>query len=207
MEKKYTFLSILLVVLALGLVILPGKNDPKETNPRLLLSSVAEKSRYLSVDQITQRIIENDPSLMLIDLRPASQFKTFSLPGSMNIPTDSVLSSTNVEIFNQPGKDKVFYANSDLTAEMAWMLCSRFSLKRIYVMKGGLSEWFQTIIEPKSIPVTASSADLELQRFRNAARQYFTGAGQTSIVPAAVQTGEKVTVTRKAPGEKSGGGC
>jgi len=207
MEKKYIYLSVLLVVLALGLVILPGKDDPKETNPKLLLSSVTEKSRYLSADQITHRIIENDPTLLLIDLRPASQFKTFALPGSMNIPVDSILISTNIEIFNQPGKDKVFYANSDLTAEMAWMLCNRFSLKRIYVMKGGLNEWFQTIIETKSLPVTASSADMELQSFRIAARQFFTGAGPSTVAPGAGQSSEKVIVTRKAPGEKSGGGC
>ena len=89
MEKKYTILSILLVVLALGLVILPKKNERKETDPRLLLSAIAEKSRYLSADQVTHRIIENDPSLLLIDLRPADQFKAFALPGAVNIQPDS----------------------------------------------------------------------------------------------------------------------
>ena len=207
MEKKYALPSVLLVVLALGLVILPGKNDSRETDPNLLLSSVTEKSRYLSVDQITHRIIENDPTLMLIDLRPTSQFKTFALPGSINISSDSILSATNIERFNQPGKDKIFYATADLTAEMVWMVCARFSMKRIYVMKGGLNEWFHTIIEMKPVPVAASSSDLDLQSFRNAARQYFTGAGQKTVVPASGQSGEKVTVTRKAPGEKSGGGC
>ena len=207
MGKKYTLLSILLVILALGLVILPNKNGPKETSPKLMLSSANEKSRYLSVDQITHRIIENDPSLLLIDLRPASQFKIFALPGSINVISDSILSASNFDIFSQPGKDKVFYANSDLTAEMAWMICNRFSLKRMYVMKGGLNEWFNTIIEIGKPSVTASSTDLELLSFRNAARQYFTGTGQTIPVPAAGNPGEKVTVTRKASGAKSGGGC
>ncbi len=207
MGKKYTLLSILLVILALGLVILPNKNGPKETSPKLMLSSANEKSRYLSVDQITHRIIENDPSLLLIDLRPASQFKIFALPGSINVISDSILSASNFDIFSQPGKDKVFYANSDLTAEMAWMICNRFSLKRMYVMKGGLNEWFNTIIEIGKPSVTASSTDLELLSFRNAARQYFTGAGQTIPVPATGNPGEKVTVTRKASGAKSGGGC
>ena len=74
-------------------------------------------------------------------------------------------------------------------------------------MKGGLNEWFNTIIEIGKPSVTASSTDLELLSFRNAARQYFTGAGQTIPVPATGTPGEKVTVTRKASGAKSGGGC
>ena len=57
MERKYTILAGLLVILALGLVILPKKKDLPETDPRVLLSSVAEKSRYLSVDQVTHRVI------------------------------------------------------------------------------------------------------------------------------------------------------
>jgi len=89
MERKYTILAILLIVLALGLVILPRTNEQKETNPKVLLSAIAEKSRYLTVDQVTHRIIENDPTLLLIDLRTADQFKTFALPGSLNITTDS----------------------------------------------------------------------------------------------------------------------
>ena len=70
-----------------------------------------------------------------------------------------------------------------------------------------LAQQHQIIIEMKPVPVAASSSDLDLQSFRNAARQYFTGAGQKTVVPASGQSGEKVTVTRKAPGEKSGGGC
>ena len=206
MERKYTILSILLIVLALGLVILPGKNDRKETDPKILLSSIAEKSRYLSVDQVTHRIIENDPSLMLIDLRPADQFKAFALPGAVNIQPDSLLSKSNIELFQQPGKDKVLYTNADLISEKAWLLCTRYSLSRVYVMKGGMNEWFNTIIKEQTASSTASSSDLDLINFRNAARQYFTGSGIKTVTPA-ISSGEPVKITRKAPAAATGGGC
>ncbi|HEY3370636.1 MAG TPA: rhodanese-like domain-containing protein, partial [Prolixibacteraceae bacterium] len=122
MERKYTILAVLLIVLALGLVILPKKKEIRENDPKALLASLTEKSRFLSVDLITQRIIENDPTLMLIDLRPADQFKAFALPGAINIQPDSLLSVTSKELLNQPGKDKILYANSDLPAEKAWLL-------------------------------------------------------------------------------------
>ena len=207
MERKYTILIALLMVLALGLVILPKKNELKETSPKVLLSSVAEKSRYLSVDQITHRIIENDPSLLLIDLRPADQFRTFALPGSFNLIPDSLLSKSNLELFSQPGKDKVLYANADLISEQGWLMCTRYSLTRIYIMKGGLNEWYNTIIQTQVVKPTASSTDLDLVSFRNAARMYFTGAGNTPEARPTASTGEKIEVSRKAPAAKSGGGC
>lgn len=207
MERKYTILAFLMIVLALGLVILPRANEQKETNPKVLLSAIAEKSRYLTVDQVTHRIIENDPTLLLIDLRTADQFKTFALPGSLNLPPDSLLSETNLELFSQPGKDKVLYANSDLTSEKAWLLCTRFSLNRIYIMKGGMNEWFNTIIKEKVVTGTPSSADLDLLSFRKAARQFFIGSGETVNATVNPTVNVKIQVIRKEPKADSGGGC
>ena len=207
MERKYTLLAIFLIVLALGLVILPKKNELKETDPKALLSSVVEKSRYLTVDQITHRIIENDPTLMLIDLRSADQFKIFSLPGSLNILTDSLLTRANMELFNQPGKDKILYGNADLMAEKAWLLCSRYALNRIYVMKGGMNEWFNTIVKEKLLTGTPSTSDLDLISFRKAARQFLIGSGETGNASATTPAIEKVQVIRKAPKAAAGGGC
>lgn len=207
MERKYTILAVLMIVLALGLVVLPKKKEMKEADPKVLLSAITEKSRFLSADLVTHRIIENDPTLLLIDLRPADQFKLFALPGAINIQTDSLLSTSSIELLNQPGKDKVLYANSDLTAERAWLLCTRYSINRLYILKGGLNEWYNTIIKPGDTSSAASSADLDLVSFRNAARQYFTGAGQTPEVPTAKKAPEKVKILRKAPEAASGGGC
>ncbi len=207
MERKYTILAILLIVLALGLVILPKKDKQKETDPKVLLSAIVEKSRYLTVDQVTHRMIENDPTLLLIDLRPADQFKTFALPGAINIQPDSLLTRTNLEIFNQPGKDKVLYSNADLSSEKTWVLCSRTSVNRMYIMKGGLNEWFNTIIKEQTVNNAASSTELDLISFRNAARQFFVGSGTTSNAPVTTKVKEKVQTIRKAPAAASGGGC
>lgn len=207
MERKYTILSVFLVVLAFGLVILPKKNILMEKDPKVLLTAVADKSRYLTVDQVTHRIIENDPALLLIDLRSADQFNAFALPGSLNIHPDSLLSATNLDLFNQPGKDKVLYANADLTSEKAWLICARFSLNRIYIMKGGMNEWFSTIVKGKPVSGTPSTADLDLLSFRKAARQFFIGSGEVANTEVNMAPKVKIEVIRKAPRATSGGGC
>ena len=207
MERKYTILTILLIVLALGLVILPEKKDQKELDPGVLLSAISEKSRYITVDLVTERIIGNDPTLLLIDLRPAEQFKLFALPGAVNIQPDSLLCASTVELLNQPAKDKVFYANSDLIAEKAWMIITRQSISQIYIMKGGMNEWFNTFIKEMPVNGAASSSDLDLLSFRNAARQFFVGSVVSGKVPVPREKRENIQVIRKAPVASSGGGC
>ena len=208
MQRKYTILSILLVVLAFGLVILPKKTNKTETDPKVLLTALAEKSRFLTTDLVSKRIIENDPTLLLIDLRPADQFKAFALPGAINIQPESILSDSNSELLKQLGKDIVLYSNSDLASEKAWLLCARnVNYSRLYIMKGGLNEWYNTIVMGTDVASTASSAEFDLINFRKAARQYFTGAGQTTEISANEKTPVKITVVRKAPKSTSGGGC
>lgn len=207
MKRKYFILATLLVILAFGLILLPGKNGPSEISPDVLLSSIVEKSRYLSADQVTHRIIENDPSLLLIDLRPDDQFRTFTLPGAMHVLPDSLLSPTYMELFSHPGKDKVFFSDADLMAEKAWLLCTRYSLSRIYIMKGGMNEWFNTIIHPKETSGTPSSAELDLMNFRKAARQYFIGTAETATRQESPAVKHSLTLVRKTPASKSGGGC
>lgn len=206
MKRNYVILASVMVLLAFGLVILPSHGDRKEIDSKALLTAVADKSRYLSADQVTQRIIEKDPTLILVDLRPSQEFRAFALPGAVNIPPDSLLAASTLEILGQPGKDKVLFAASDLLAEKAWLLCSRYAQSRMYVMKGGMNEWFNTIIREGVPAPTASSADLDLLRFRSAARQFFTGDGAEVQAPAAASGSVKVTITRKTPAA-SGGGC
>jgi len=207
MQKKYTLLSILLIFIALGLVILPKKKDKMEMDSKIRLSSITEKSRYLTADQVTHRIIENDPALLLIDLRPAEEFRKFALPGSINLHPDSLLSKSTIELFMQAGKDKVLYADAELISEKVWLLFSQVTIKRMYIMKGGMKEWQNTILQEQIPSATASTTELDLISFRNAARQYFTGEGSAQVTPAASRPVEKIQVIRKAPAATSGGGC
>ena len=207
MNRKYLIPALLLLIVALGLALLPRSQEPAEVDPDVLLSAIVEKSRYLSVDQVTHRIIENDPTLLLIDLRPADQFATFTLPGAIHLDPDSLLTEPIIELFSQPGKDKVLFSNADLTAEKAWLICTRYSLDRIYIMKGGMNEWYNTIINQKEISTIPSSADLDLLNFRKAARQFFIGSAEKVQKQEPAGAKQKVNLMRKAPKARSGGGC
>ena len=207
MNKRYLLLAGIIIALGIGILFMPAKDTAKQTQPGLLLTAIDDPSRFLTTDDITDRLVKKDPALVLIDVRPESQFKAFSIPGAVNIPVDSLLSVAAQEMLNQKEMDKVFYSSSDVTSDQAWIICKRIGVQRIYVMQGGINNWFSTIVKAEFPSQTEPSSAIELYQFRTAARQHFFGSPDMAVTPQAAADTKKVNVVKKTPGAASGGGC
>jgi rhodanese-related sulfurtransferase len=206
MNKRYLLLAGIIIALGVGILFMPVKDTAKQTQPELLLAAIDDPSRFLNSDDITDRLVKKDPALLLIDVRSESQFKAFSIPGAINIPADSLLSASSLEMLNQKEIDKVFFSNADVTSDQAWIICKRIGLQRIYVMQGGVNKWFNTIVKAEKPAETAPAEAMELYHFRIAASQYFFGSPEIAAAPKVAEK-KKVTVVKKASGAASGGGC
>ena len=206
MNKKYLLLAGIAIALGIGILFMPAKNTEKQLQPELLLSAIDDPSRFLSTDDITDRLVKKDPALMLIDVRTPAQFNEFAIPGAINLPVDSLLSAVSQEKLNQKEMDKVFCSNADVTSDQAWILCKRIGLQRIYVMQGGVNKWFNSIVKAVKPVETAPQEVLDQYQFRMAACQYFFGSPEMAITPKALPK-KKVTVVKKSSGAASGGGC
>lgn len=207
MNKKYLLLAGIIIALGVGILFMPAKDTAKQIQPELLLAAIDDQSRFLTTDDITDRLVKKDPALMLIDIRPAAQFNAFAIPGAINIPVDSLLSSSAQEMLNQKEMDKVFYSNADVTADQAWIICKRMQLQRIYVMQGGVNKWFNTIVKAEKPAESAPTEALELYQFRMAACQHFFGSPEMASTPKVTPEKKKVTVVKKKSEAASGGGC
>jgi sulfur-carrier protein adenylyltransferase/sulfurtransferase len=204
MIKKYFIPIVLLVGLGLVLALLPPKKTYTEVQPEELLRQITSSSRFISPDVVADRLIKKDPTLMLVDVRSPEEYSAFSLPGASNIPLKDILQPEKQELLNQKGVEAIFYSNGDILSDQAWILCKRKGLQNIYVMRGGLNEWFNAFFQIQPPPQTSSSADIELYQFRKGVRQYFTG-GETEIAPK--QQTESISVKPKAKKSASEGGC
>jgi rhodanese-related sulfurtransferase len=204
MNIRYVFFAVLLLILGGGLFFLPEKQNQYEKQPQQLLSELYDQTRYVSTDEVAERIINQDPALFLVDVRMADYYEEYSLPGAMNIPFEDILNPDWEEYLNQEYVDIVFYSNSDVYAEQAWMLANRKGFENLYIMKGGLNCWFETIIKPAKPLVTASNTEFDLYEFRKGARQYFSGAS----LSIEENTGtEPVVIKRKKKNAVIEGGC
>jgi rhodanese-related sulfurtransferase len=208
MNKNYIFLSVLAVVIGLGILFMPEKKRDNQTKPVELLKAIDDPSRFLSTDVITDRLVKKDPTLLLIDVRIASQFNSFSIPGAINIPLDSLLTISTAEILQNKDIDKVFYSNADVTSDQAWIISKRLGYKSIYVLQGGVNKWFNTIVKNDKPADTEPVEVIELYQFRKGASQFFFGANESSLDQKSNATPKKTVVIQKKVAEtSSGGGC
>jgi rhodanese-related sulfurtransferase len=204
MKKAYIFLSILMVIIALSLLILPRIQKDSQIKPEELLAHISDPSRYLTTDQIAELIISQDPSLLLIDARDSIQYQEYHLPGAYLVPVSEVTSGKYGDLLQQDGKVIVFYSNSDLSAEQAWVLSKRMGIEDIYVMKDGLNRWMETIIRPLKPAETASSVEIDLYQFRLGASNYF-GGGSNAVVSSPAPAQPVLLQKKEKKGVKEGG--
>lgn len=203
MNKNYIILMGILILLAAGLQVLPEKNNSKELNPELLMWDIVQPTRYVSTDEVAKMIIEHDPLLMLVDVRSEEEFQAFSLTKAFNVPLDSFALDYVKEALTVEDENIVLYSNDDLKADQAWVIAKRLGLNNIYVLKGGLNCWMETIIKPEAPDETAPTSAWDNYAFRKGASMYFTGAE----ISAPQEISNEIIVTRKKKVKVAEGGC
>ena len=145
---RYKTLAAILILLAGGLVLLPKYQKSEGIPAAQLLSNIISLERYVSTDQIADKIISQDPSFILIDVRDEKSYVTYTLPNAINIPLKKLLDKEFESFLNQDQFDVVFFSDDYFYADQAWALCNRLKYKNLHVLKGGINEWFTTIINP-----------------------------------------------------------
>ena len=199
MNRNYIFLTLIMIVLALGTIFISNKKQPKQIDPQQLLAELVQPTRYVTTDQVAKMIIAKDPSLMLMDVRDEDSYNTYTLPGAINLPVDSLMKKSYVTLLGIPGTKVIFFSNDDIKADQAWVLSKRLEFKSIYVMKGGLNRWMETIINPVVPEDDEPYTVYETYTFRKGAQLYFTGSKtdntETSKIEVQVRRREKTSVT------------
>jgi rhodanese-related sulfurtransferase len=148
----------------------------------LLLNSI-NSQRYIDVDNLAARIIEEDPSYVVIDLRDEVQFAKYSLPDAINIPFQKFFDGENDELFKNDAYKKVLVSNGTLQSDQAWMLMRRKGYLNVKVLEGGLNEFFKVLINPvKPTDIDPSEAS-DIYSFRKAAGVYFGLPNPKDFIP------------------------
>ncbi|MEN8187097.1 MAG: rhodanese-like domain-containing protein [Bacteroidota bacterium] len=205
-RTRYKLLASILILLALGLVLLPKHKKNEGINPEQFVNNAVSTERYISTDKLADKIINQDPSILLIDTRPESEYNEFTLPNAVNVPLEKFFDEDLNAFLDQDVYDVVLFSNDNFYANEAWMIGNRMGYKNLYVLEGGLNRWFNTIINPKYPNETAPRKDFELYSFRKAAGMYF-GVGTAKKTEAKKPVKKKVLTAPKKKKRAPEGGC
>ena len=211
--KKFQFTPrqmLSVIILSLGLIIAAvpkNTTTPYKLGAEQILAEMKSGTQYLHPDLIAQMLVEGDPTLQLIDVRPLSEFEKYHLPGAINIPFDDLLSPQYQDILNQNVMMNVLYAHGPTRANEAWMLIRQLGYNNNYVLEGGLNYWVETILNPQAPAATSPDDEFARYDFRKAA----SGAlGGGAVTPSDQPTTAPAAIPRPRPQQKRQavqGGC
>lgn len=209
-KRSYQFLALILIALAGGLLLIPKQQKHEGIRPELFVKNMLSTERYISTDELADRIVNEDPVLLLIDTRNTEDFEKFSLPNAINIPLSQIFDQELNPYLDQDIYDIILFSNDNFTADEVWLIGNRMGYQRLYVLEGGLNAWFNTIIKPESPKETMSRDSYDLYAFRIAAGKYFGVSNDTleiEIEKKKPKAPKKVVTKPKKKKKMPEGGC
>jgi rhodanese-related sulfurtransferase len=195
--------SIGLLCLGLILALLPLSGNRSFTvAPQNLLSEVLDSNISFTVDQVARFVVSEDSSVLIIDLRTPEEFKAVNIPGSVNIPYEQLLDRDPAVFLNNGKARNIFYSNGDYDANYALAITRGLNLKNTFAMKGGLNEWFSTIMNSNFTGERISARENAMFETRARARKMFT---EMNSMPESMKL--KFMESKHLEAKKLDGGC
>ncbi len=205
--KPLHFIAIMFVTLGLVMAAIPqNTTHPYKLNPEQLLDQVNSGIQYFSPDQIADMIIKDDPSFLLIDVRGQDEYEKFHLPGAINIPMADLLSDDWQGYMDQDVRHNIFYSNSTVNANQAWMITMQLGYENNYVLQGGLNYWVETIMNPEAPAITSPNEEIAKYNFRKGAGMKLGGGADISA-DAQQAAPSLPKITPRPQKKRTQGGC
>ena len=206
--KARHYIAIIFITLGLIMAAIPqNTTHPFKLSPDALLEQVNSGIQYFSPDEIADMIINEDPSFLLIDVRGQDEYEKFHLPGAVNIPLSEFLSDEWSLYLNQDLRLNIFYSNSTVNANQAWMLTIQLGYQNNYVLQGGLNYWVETIMNPESPDATSPNEEIAKYDFRKGAGMALGGGGAVSLSGSEQSAPALPKIAPRPQKKRTQGGC
>jgi rhodanese-related sulfurtransferase len=196
-------LSAILLSMGLILALLPlSSNRSFNTRPDKVLEEALDLNTYLTADQVARLVVSEDKTIQLIDLRSNEEFNRFNIPGAINVPYNKFLDKDPESILNNKESRYIFYSNGDLFSNYALILARGLRYNNTYVLKGGLNEWFSSVMNSSFTGDKISARENALFETRMRARKMFT---EINSLPDSLK--QKFIEAKHTAAKKLDGGC
>jgi len=202
MSTRFKF-SVLLIAVGMLIAFLPEK-DPVSfrLDPSRLNLLACSDTIYYSADQVARFLNTEDSTIRLIDVRNPKEFRESSIPGSINVPLEKFSDKIGLDLLNLGKARNIFYSNGDLLSSTAWTIAAGLGYQNSYLMKGGLNEWYKTVMHSEFVGGRISPKENSIFENRLNARRLFR---EFNSLPDSLKAG--IFINRQVQRKKLDGGC
>jgi hypothetical protein len=171
-------LAALAFLLGLGaLFISPARGGAVSIRPDELARIVQTEIDHVTTDDLADWIMQGRADYRLIDLRDEKAYAEYHIPGAEHFPITRLADASLAR-----NERIVLYSDGGIHSAQAWFLLRARGYQGVYILRGGLDEWRDTVLFP--VLATASGSFEARRNERLQARAVHFG-GQ-----ARVSTGE-----------------
>ena len=124
----------------------------------------------ISSDELAFRILDRDPRLILVDVRPAQEYAQAALPGSNNLAVSDLFKKDAGLLLAGKHNLKVFISQNGQEAKRAALVADRLGYTNISVLEGGFEGFRKTMLAENPPPIINIRWDQDVVRFRSSAR-------------------------------------
>lgn len=181
-------------------------------NAKELSLTMASDADQISVTTVADWIIQGKADFRLVDLRPEAAYAEYHLPPAENIPVAALGGASLLH-----NEKIILYAERGERAAQAWMLLKARGYKGVYLLRGGLDAWRDSILFPR-IPANPTPAQVvefararEISRFFGGTPQALAGdsaaAGQGAMPRLTMPAGQAAGAAGAPKKKKKKEGC
>lgn len=194
------------LVIATFILFLPEQRAKGffERSESKMISTILTGDHYVDADKMAYTILNDNKNTLIVDVRGVSEFESFHLPYSINIPVNDITAKHHQNRLKEENR-VVLVSNGGVTAAEALMLLLRQGYDNVYVLKDGINGFIETIFYDNTLPEGVTAFDeISKYRFRKNAAQRLLDK-ETLKVDIRLQTKERQVPVQMEI--SSGGGC
>jgi 3-mercaptopyruvate sulfurtransferase SseA len=189
-RKRNRLAAGILLVLAAGVLLLPARPSaaPAVTQPATrvasadVLTQVANAVDHIESVELADRMMAGEPGLLVVDIRPESDYARFHLRGAINIPLERLLAEAPVRL--PKTGTVVLYSNGTTHAAQAWLGLHEAGWTNIYSLTDGiLAFWRECLTPPSLAGIIDETSAKAAYRVYAARRAFFLGGTPSSPQP------------------------
>ena len=157
--------------------------------------------------EVFKTVYNQNVNLVMLDIRPESDYNLYHIKGAINVPLDS-LPSIVPDLLIEPPANTVFVlmSNDETAATEAWKQLSASAVPNVYILEGGVNNWIAFFGKDEGFQSTLSvSADQLGYIFPAALGSRYESCDPNPIQYEHLDFEAKIRLELKR--DKSGGGC
>lgn len=170
LDPKPLAKTLAIGLVGLGLIVALAALAGREATPGWA-RAIEQEGDHVTPRALADLLLSQPRDVVIVDVRPASEFGPWHLPGAHNLSLPQLLGSEGKALLKRAGdKRVVLVSNGMVHPGQAWVELTRRGHGNVRVLEGGLTAFKHEVLTPPSLrgPMSEERARDELTRFQAA---------------------------------------